>query len=167
MAHPTQAQFFGVQQANLDLFLALVGPLARGAEKINELNMQAVKTSLADTTNYVRESSQQPVGAGMSGLKPELANGFAQKMNAYAGHMNEIFASTGAEFAQEAQRQMSTYATQTQEAMASFGQNLMSSAGGAFPASGAGTPSWVAAYETAMKPMRDAFEKVMPATAAK
>lgn len=88
-------------------------------------------------------------------------------MNAYAGHMNEIFASTGAEFAQEAQRHMSTYATQTQEAMASFGQNLMSSAGGAFPASGASAPNWVAAYETAMKPMRDAFEKVMPATAAK
>ena len=38
MAHPTQAQFFGVQQANLDLFLALVGPLARGAEKISGMS---------------------------------------------------------------------------------------------------------------------------------
>jgi phasin family protein len=162
MAHPSQAQFFGFQQANLDLFVALVGPLARGAEKIGALNMQAVKASLADGSEYARAASQQSV-AGVSGFKPELANEFGQKMSAYAGHLNEILTATGAEFAQEAQRQLSTYAAQTQEAFASLGQNILSKANG----STAGSPAWVSAYEAAIKPMRDAMESALPAVAAK
>ncbi|KJK21503.1 phasin family protein [Cupriavidus sp. 2MCAB6] len=152
-----QAQFFGFQQANLDLFVALVGPLARGAEKITELNMQAAKASLADGAEYVREASQQSVG-GVSGFKPELTNAFGQKLSAYAGHMNEIITATGTEFAQVAQRQMSAYVAQTQEALASLGQNFMSNTNGSFP--GAGAQGWVAAYETALKPMREAMESV-------
>lgn len=161
MAHPSQAQFFGFQQANLDLFVALVGPLARSAEKISALNMQTVKASLASGSDFARAASQHPV-AGVSGFKPELANEFGQNMSAYAGHLNEILTATGAEFAQEAQRQMSAYAAQTQEAFASLGQNILPKANGTSTGS-----AWFPAFEAAIKPMRDAMVAALPAVAAK
>lgn len=93
----TPDQFAAVQKSNLSHLFALTNTAFEGFQKLTELNLQAVRTSLAE--------GQENVQAVLAGkdlrevltVQSNLGQPAAEKAVAYARHVYEIAASTQAE----------------------------------------------------------------------
>jgi len=101
----TPEQFAAANKAQFDTLFGLTNKAFEGFEKLIELNLQVVKSTLAEG----QESAQRALSAKdpqeLLALQASLTQPVAEKALSYARHLYEIASSTQAEFARVAEAQ--------------------------------------------------------------
>jgi len=107
-------QIATAQKSNLDIAFGMTNNIVAGVQKLTELNLQMIKTTMAET----QESAQQVLAS--KGPQEKLAQQasfaapMAEKMQSYSRQVWEIVSATQAEFARIAQTQYKAYSDRTQ-----------------------------------------------------
>lgn len=101
----TPEQFVQMQKATLDTFQAVALKSVEGFEKIAELNIQAVKTSLTETSDQVKAALAARDAKAFGDLATVGAQPAVEKFAAYANHVYEIASDTGTEIARIFEKQ--------------------------------------------------------------
>jgi phasin family protein len=107
-------QIAAAEKNNLDIAFGLAENVVAGVQKLTELNLQLIKTTMAET----QESAQQALA--IKGpqerfvQQASLAAPMAEKMQSYSRQVWEIVSTTQAEFARIAQTQYKAYTDRTQ-----------------------------------------------------
>ncbi|WP_316157619.1 TIGR01841 family phasin [Cupriavidus sp. BIC8F] len=108
-------QISAVQQANLAIALGLTSKAFEGFEKLVQLNLQAMKSTLAET----RENAEKALGAGnqqeLLALQASMLPQIGEKALSYQRQFFEIGTATQAEFAKVAAAQYEAHNRQIQE----------------------------------------------------
>jgi phasin family protein len=115
MAFLSPEQVAASQQASLDAFFELGSKLFDGVEKLVVLNVQTVKSTLAEA----QASAMKTTGASASHQwlvpQPEFVNGVStEKWSSYGRHLLDIASTTQAELAQVMQTQYNQYCSRMQ-----------------------------------------------------
>ncbi len=126
----TPEQFVQVQKATLDAFQAVAMKSVEGFEKIAELNIQAIKASVTETSDQVKAALavRDPKAFGdlaMVGAQPAV-----EKFTAYANHVYEIANDTGTEIAKIFEKQFSDGSRQLSAAIDAMAKNAPAGAEG-------------------------------------
>ena len=104
-------QFSAATKANFDTNLAmmsaLTGKVFEGVEKLVELNLKAVKTSMEESTSTAKQLLSAKDPQEFLTLATAQAQPNAEKALAYGRHLASIATSTQAEFTQVAESQIS------------------------------------------------------------
>jgi len=106
-------QIATAQKSNLDIAFGMTNNIVAGVQKLTELNLQMIKTTMAET----QESAQQALSKGPQERltqQASLAAPMAEKMQSYSRQVWEIVSATQAEFARIAQTQYKAYTDRTQ-----------------------------------------------------
>jgi phasin family protein len=85
-------------KASLDTAFGLASKAFQGFEKLIELNAQTVKTTLAEAQEFAAKSLTNKAPQAVFAVQEDQLRGGVQKTQAYWTHVNEIVASTKAEF---------------------------------------------------------------------
>ncbi len=108
-------QISAVQQANLAIVLGLTGKALEGFEKLVQLNLQVMKSTLAEA----RETAQKALGAEnqqeMLALQASMLPQIGEKTLSYQRQLLEIGTATQAEFARVAEAQYEAHNRRIQE----------------------------------------------------
>lgn len=105
MSTNTPEQFVQMQKATLDTFQAVALKSVEGFEKIAELNIQAFKTSLTETSDQVKAALAAKDVKAFGDLTMVGAQPAVEKFAAYANHVYEIASDTGTEIARIFEKQ--------------------------------------------------------------
>ncbi|RDK06368.1 phasin family protein [Cupriavidus lacunae] len=98
-------QFIKVQMAGIETLTGLTGKAFEGFEKLLELNLQTVKTALAETREGAKKALFVKDPHELVELQIELLQPAADNVLAYRRQLYEIFAATRAEFEKGAEVQ--------------------------------------------------------------
>lgn len=90
-------QFIAAQQAALETLTGLTGKAFEGVEKLVELNLQVVKTTLAEQADAATQVLSVKSLPELLSIQAELAKPAAEKSMAYYRHVYEIVSQTQAE----------------------------------------------------------------------
>lgn len=101
----TPEQFVQMQKVTLDTFQAVALKSVEGFEKIAELNIQAFKTSLTETSDQVKAALAAKDVKAFGDLTTVGAQPAVEKFAAYANHVYEIASDTGTEIARIFEKQ--------------------------------------------------------------
>lgn len=102
----TPEQFTHAQKMSFETFQAVALKTLEGFEKLAELNMQAIKSSMEENAEQMRTlmTAKDPRALGdwsMAATQP-----MADKMAAYAKHVYDIASGTGTEIARVVEKQL-------------------------------------------------------------
>ncbi|BDD94645.1 phasin family protein [Pandoraea sp. XJJ-1] len=153
MSFLTPEQFAAAHKANLETLFGLTNKAFEGMEKLVELNLQAVKASLAESASTAQKAFAVKDAQELLALQANLVQPAAEKAIAYGRHLYEIASSTQAEVTKVAEAQL---AESSQNMQALF-DNLAKNAP-------AGSESAVALAKSAMSAANSAFDSVQKAT---
>jgi len=106
-------QIAAAKKSNLDVAFGLTNNIVAGVQKLTELNLQMIKTTMAET----QENAQQALSKGTQerlAQQASLAAPMAEKMQSYSRQVWDIVSATQAGFARIAQAQYKTYTDRTQ-----------------------------------------------------
>ncbi|QIE30148.1 Phasin protein (plasmid) [Caballeronia sp. SBC1] len=149
----TPEQFAAANKAQLDSVFGLTNKAFEGFEKLIELNVQVVKSSLAESQENAQRALSVKDAQGLLELQASLVQPVAEKALSYARHLYEIASSTQAEFARVAEAQ---YEEQNRKVQ-TFVDNVAKSAP-------AGSESAVAVMKSAVTAANTTYETVRKAT---
>jgi phasin family protein len=154
----TPEQLTSAQQGNVAALFALTNQAFLGIQKLSELNLQAVKSALAEG-----EANWQ---AALSGKTPETL--FASQVNAtqpvaekvlsYSRHLYEIASSTQAELAKVLQTQYEQHNSNAQSLVEGFAKNAPAGSEAAVTALKSAFSTASLTYETVRKAATQAVE---------
>jgi phasin family protein len=105
----TPEQVAASQQATLDIFFGLTHRLVEGVEKLAELQLQVIRSMLADTQGYVLKALSVKQPQDLPALQTALAAPTAEKVQDCSRQLFEILSSTQAEFARLTKAQCDAY----------------------------------------------------------
>ena len=149
----TPEQFAAAQKANLETFFSLTSKAFDGVEKLTELNLQVVKSALAES----QESAQRVLSAKdpqeFFALQEGFAQPIAEKVMSYGRNVYEIAAATQAEFARVAEAQYAEHASKVQALVENAAKNAP-----------AGSETAVAVVKSAINAANSTYETVQKAT---
>lgn len=148
----TADQILAAHKANVEAAFGLAGKVFEGAEKLNELNVQAAKAALAELQDNTRALLSVKDAQEWMALNAGLLQPAAEKAASYGRHVYEISADTSAEFSKAAEMQMS-------EAQ----KKLMALIDSAAKNAPAGTDNVVSFVRSAVSAANNAFEGVQKA----
>ncbi|MFM0238371.1 TIGR01841 family phasin [Paraburkholderia phytofirmans] len=94
-----------VVKANLDAFFGLTGKIFEGAEKLAALNLQAVRSTLAEAQENMTKAPGTTDPLQWFALQSALTGPFAEKSLSYGRQVFDIASTTQAELTQFAQAQ--------------------------------------------------------------
>lgn len=94
-----QEQFVAASRAQLDTLIGLGTKTFEGFEKLVELNLQAVKTSLAEAADALRAALGAKDPAELLSIQTGFVQPVGEKAAAYSRHVYDIVTATTAEFA--------------------------------------------------------------------
>lgn len=146
-------QFAQTQQAALEAYQSFALKAVEGFEKLAELNIQAAKATLAESTEQVRAilSAKDPKAVAdivLAGVQPA-----ADKAAAYAKHVYEIVTEHNAEVAKLVEKQIADSNKQLNTAIESLAKSA--------PAGSEGVVSFV---KSAVSAANNVYEQVNKAT---
>ena len=98
-------QFIKVQLAGIEALTGLTGKAFEGFEKLLELNLQTMKTALADSREGVKKALSVKEPQELVELQIELLQPAADNILAYRRQLYDILAATRAEFEKVAEVQ--------------------------------------------------------------
>ncbi|AUT76148.1 Phasin (PHA-granule associated protein) [Paraburkholderia hospita] len=98
-------QVAAAQKVNLDTFCGLTNKIVEGVEKLAELNLQVIKTTLAEAQDSAGKALSARDPREWFALQLSFTAPIAEKMHAYGRHLFDISSATQAEFARVAQAQ--------------------------------------------------------------
>lgn len=149
----TPEQFVEIQKSTFEMFQAVALKSVEGVERLAELNIQAVKASLAESNAQMSAvlAAKDPKAVAdmaMAGAQPG-----ADKVTAYAKHVYEISNETGTEIAKLFEKQFAESNKQWSAAMEAMAKNAP-----------AGTEGVVTFVKSAMSAANSAYDQVNKAT---
>ena len=98
-------QIAAAQKANLESLFGLTTKAFEGVEKLIELNLQVVKSTLAEGQENAQRLLSVKDAQELIALQASLSQPVAEKVLSYGRHLYEIASSTQAEFAKVAEAQ--------------------------------------------------------------
>jgi phasin family protein len=101
----TPEQFGAANKAQFDTLFGLTNKAFAGFEKLLELNVQVVKSTLAESQENAQRALSVKDAQELLALQATLAQPVAEKALSYGRHLYEIVSSTQAEFVRVAEAQ--------------------------------------------------------------
>jgi len=101
----TPEQFAGANKAQFDTLFDLTNKAFEGFQKVLALNLQVVKSTLAESQENVHRALSVKDAQELLALQASLAQPVTEKAQSYSRQLYEIASSTQAEFARVAEEQ--------------------------------------------------------------
>lgn len=149
----TPEQFAAAQKANLETLFGLTSKAFEGVEKLVELNLQVVKSTIAESQENAQRALSVKDAQELLALQAGLTQPVAEKVLSYGRHLYEIASATQAEFARVAEAQ---YEEQNKK-MQALVENVAKNAP-------AGSETAVAVIKSAITAANTTYETVHKAT---
>jgi phasin family protein len=147
-------QLFTAQKSGLDTILAIQGAFFSGFEKLAELNMTVVRSTLDE----VAERSQQAVDVKdpqeALAFSSAFVQGSPEKALAYGKHVFDIFSSVQADLSKLSEEQLALRQLQINEALDQLAKNAPTGSEGAVALLKTSVATASNAYESAVKAVR-------------
>ena len=105
----TPEQIAAAQKANLDTFYGLANKVAAGMERLAELNLKTIRSTLAETQESALKACSAREPQDWLTLQTTFASPTAEKVQSYGRQLFEIVSATQAGFTQLAQTQYEAY----------------------------------------------------------
>lgn len=137
------------QKASLDAFFGLTGKVFEGVEKLVALNLQVVRSTLAESQENLTKAPGTTDPQQWFTLQAGFTAPFAEKSLSYSRQLFDIASTTQAEVAQLAQTQYERYNARVQE--------LIEEAAKSAPA---GSEAAIAAWKTAIGATTTLYESL-------
>jgi phasin family protein len=119
----TPEQFAAANKAQFDTLFGLTNKAFEGFEKLLELNLQVVKSTLAESQENAQRVLSVKDAQELLALQANLAQPVAEKALSYGRHLYEIASSTQAEFARVAEAQFEDQNRKTQTLVENVAKN--------------------------------------------
>lgn len=149
----TPEQFIEMQKSALEAFQAVALKSVEGFEKLAELNIQAVKATLAESSEHMKSTLNIKDAKSLGDLAGVGLQPAVDKFGAYARHVYEIGSETGAEIAKILEKQFSENNKQFTAAIEELTRNAP-----------AGSEGVVTMVKSAVSAANNAFDQVNKAT---
>ncbi len=148
----TPEQIAAAQKANIESLFGLTTKAFEGVEKLIELNLQVVKSTLAESQENVQRALSVKDAQELLALQASLTQPIAEKVLAYGRHVYEIASATQAEFAKVAEAQYEEQNRKVQALVDNVAKNAP-----------AGSETAVAALKSAINAANTTYETVQKA----
>ncbi|APR35539.1 phasin family protein [Paraburkholderia sp. SOS3] len=149
----TPEQFAAAQKANLETLFGLTNKAFEGVEKLVELNLQVVKSTLAENQENAQRALSVKDAQELLALQASLTQPVAEKVLSYGRHLYEIASATQAEFARVAEAQYEEQNRKVQALVDNVAKNAP-----------AGSETAVAVIKSAITAANTTYETVHKAT---
>ena len=148
----TAEQIMASHKANIETLFGLTHKAFEGVEKLVELNLQATKAALAETSSHAQAVMGVKDAQELMALQAGLVQPLAEKTAAYSRHLYDIATAAGAELGQ-------TFEAQSAEAQ----KKVMGLVDNASKNAPAGSETAVAVMKSAVAAANNAFESMQKA----
>jgi phasin family protein len=149
----TPEQFAAAQKANLETLFGLTTKAFEGVEKLVELNLQVVKSTIAEGQENAQRALSVKDAQELLALQASLTQPVAEKVLSYGRHLYEIASATQAEFARVAEAQYEEQNRKVQALVDNVAKNAP-----------AGSETAVAVIKSAITAANTTYETVHKAT---
>ena len=149
----TPEQFAAAQKANLETLFGLTSKAFEGVEKLVELNIQVVKSTIAEGQENAQRALSVKDAQELLALQASLTQPVAEKVLSYGRHLYEIASATQAEFARVAEAQYEEQNKKVQALVDNVAKNAP-----------AGSETAVAVIKSAITAANTTYETVHKAT---
>lgn len=149
----TPEQIVAAQKANLETLFGLTGKAFEGMEKLVELNLQVVKSTIAEGQENAQRVLSAKDAQELLALQASLTQPVAEKVLSYGRHLYEIASATQAEFARVAEAQYEDQNRKVQSLVDNVAKNAP-----------AGSETAVAVIKSAITAANTTYETVHKAT---
>ncbi|TKC81719.1 phasin family protein [Trinickia terrae] len=149
----TPEQFSAATKANLETLFGLTNKAFEGVEKLAELNLQVVKSTLAESQENAQRALSAKDAQEFLALQANVVQPLAEKALAYGRHLYEIASATQAEFARVAEAQYEEQNRKVQALVENVSKNAP-----------AGSETAVAVMKSAITAANTTYETVQKAT---
>jgi phasin family protein len=158
MSMLSNEQITAAQKVSLDTSLGLLNTALEGFRKLVELNLQAVKSTLAESQDNVRETLSSRDPQELVALHARLMQPTADKIQSYSRQVFAILAATQAEVAKVTETQYEAHNRRVQTLVDSLGQSAPVGSEAAVAALKSATTATNTLYETVQRTTRQAVE---------
>lgn len=148
----TAEQIMASHKANIETLFGLTHKAFEGVEKLVELNVQATKAALAETSNHAKAVMSVKDAQELLALQAGLVQPLAEKTAAYSRHLYDIATAAGADLGK-------TFESQSAEAQ----KKVMGLVDSATKNAPAGSETAVAVMKSAVAAANNAFESMQKA----
>src|SRR5471032_658456 len=149
----TPEQFAGANKAQFDTLFGLTNKAFEGFQKVLALNLQVVKSTLAESKDNAHRALSVKDAQELLALQASLTQPVAEKAQSYSRHLYEIASSTQAEFARVAEAQYEQQNRKVQALVDNVAKNAP-----------AGSETAVAVMKSAITAANTTYETVHKAT---
>lgn len=149
----TPEQFAAAQKANVETLFGLTNKAFEGIEKLVELNVQVVKSTLAESQEQAQRALSVKDAQELLQLQANATQPLAEKVLSYGRHLYEIASATQAEFARVAEAQYEEQNRRVQALVDNVAKNAP-----------AGSETAVAVMKSAITAANTTYETVHKAT---
>ena len=149
----TPEQFAAAQKANFEALFGLTNKAFEGIEKLVELNLQVVKSTIAESQENAQRALSVKDAQEFVSLQASFAQPVAEKVLSYGRHLYEIASATQAEFARVAEAQYEEQNRRVQALVENVAKNAP-----------AGSETAVAVMKSAITAANTTYETVHKAT---
>jgi phasin family protein len=146
------------QKASLDTSLGLLSTSLEGVRKLVELNLQAVKSSLADSQYNLRETLSSRDPQELVALHARQIQPTVDKIQSYSRHVFAIFAATQTDVAKVIETQYEAHNRRVQTLVDNLGRNTPVGSEAAVTALKSTIAATNTLYETVRRTTRQAVE---------
>ncbi|TAL95539.1 MAG: phasin family protein [Paraburkholderia sp.] len=154
----TPEQFAAAQKANLETLFGLTAKAFEGVEKLVELNLQVVKSTLAESQENAQRALSVKDAQELLALQANLAQPIAEKALSYGRHVYEIASATQAEFARVAEAQYEEQNRKVQSLVENVAKNAPAGSETAVAVIKSAITAANTTYETVHKAAKQAVE---------
>jgi phasin family protein len=154
----TPEQFAAANKAQFDTLFGLTNKAFEGFEKLLELNLQVVKSTLAESQENAQRVLSVKDAQELLALQANLAQPVAEKALSYGRHLYEIASSTQAEFARVAEAQFEDQNRKTQTLVENVAKNAPAGSETAVSMMKSAIAAANSTYETINKASKQAVE---------
>ncbi len=149
----TPEQFAAAQKANLEALFGLTNKAFESIEKLVELNLQVVKSTLAESQEGAQRALSVKDPQELFSLQATLAQPLTEKVLSYGRHLYEIASATQAEFTKVTEAQFEEQNRKVQALVENVAKNAP-----------AGSETAVAVMKSAITAANTTYETVHKAT---
>lgn len=155
---PSNPEQVAAAKANLDAFFGLTGKVFEGVEKLVALNLQVVRSALADAQQHLTKMPGTTDPQQWFALQAGFTGPFAEKSLSYGRQVLDIASTTQAEVTQLAQTQYERYNGRVQALVEEAAKSAPAGSEAAIAAWKSAITSTTTLYETLQKTGQQAME---------
>ncbi|QCP50129.1 phasin family protein [Trinickia violacea] len=154
----TPEQFSAAQKASLETLFGLTNKAFDGLEKLTELNLQVVKSTIAEGQENAQRALSAKDAQEFLALQAGIVQPAAEKVLSYSRHLYEIASATQAEFARAVEAQYEDQNRKVQALVDNVAKNAPAGSETAVAVMKAAITAANTTYETVQKATKQAVE---------